>query len=201
MFVRAELWALPLLLSAVLTACTAAAPPTTQEPPATTATPSPAPTSPSASVDPQVAQAVEAYRQFFTLGLEATRNPGRLGAEVEPGAADFRNYSFDPMRGTYTAFVMRLASQRVAYRGTPPTPRITVTAVDLHASPNPVVELSNCPTPAPTWKLYAVATGQDVPVTAPSVPPPYRLAVKVVRYQGRWGVSTVTADNTATCAG
>jgi len=185
-----------------LTACTSADPPTAQTPSTTTVpvTPS-ASVSASPSLDPRAQPAIEAYRQFFALGLDATRNPGRLPAEAEPGAADFRNYSFDPMRGQYTAFVLGLASDKVAFKGAPPTPRITVSTVDMAATPHPTVVLSNCPTPAPTWKAYSLATGAEVPTTTSSVAPPYRLSVEVIEYQGRWGVAKVTADNSATCTG
>ncbi len=187
-----------------LTACTSADPVAAQTPSAAIvyATPSLSASgtaSAAPTVEPQAQPAVEAYEQFFTLGLDATRNPGRLPSEPVSGGADFRNFSFDPMRGQYTAFVLGLASDKVAFKGTPPTPQITVSTVDLTAKPYPMVVLSNCPTPAPTWKAYSIATGAEVPTSTSSVPPPYRLRVEVIQYQGRWGVSKVTADNTATC--
>ncbi|MBL8929326.1 MAG: hypothetical protein JNL54_04305 [Kineosporiaceae bacterium] len=163
----------------------------------TSLTPSPA--SATSSADAAAAPAIAAYRQFFVLGLEATRDPSRFTAEAKPGPADFRAYAFDPILGEYVAFVMGLASDKVAYRGTPPTPRISVTTVDLAATPYPRVELSNCPTPAPTWKQYSVTTGQELVTASPSVAPPYRLAVEVIQHQGRWGVSKITADGSATC--
>ncbi len=191
-----------LTLAVALTGCTSTDTPKLETPSATTdsASPSTAP-SPTPSADPRAEPAIAAYRAFFAAGLEAARNPGRLATEPKPGASDFRNYSFDPLRGQYIAFVMGLASDKVAYRGSPPTPRITVSKVDLAAQPYPMVELSNCPTLAPTWTAYSLATGQQIKEASASVPPPYRLRVEVIRYQGRWGVSKITADDTATCTG
>ena len=191
-----------LTLALVLAGCTSTDAPKLETPSATTGSASPSTaSSPTPSVDPRAEPAIAAYRAFFAAGLEAARNPGRLATDPKPGAADFRNYSFDPLRGQYIAFVMGLASDKVAYRGSPPTPRITVSRVDLAAQPYPMVELSNCPTPAPTWTAYSLATGKDIPAKPASVPQPYRLQVEVIQYQGHWGVSKITADNTATCTG
>ena len=97
--------------------------------------------------------------------------------------------------------MLSLDTSGIAFRGTPPSPRITVTDIDLDADPHPTVSLTNCPTAAPTWTAFSVADDTAVPTTTPAVPPPHRLTVTVIQAQGRWGVAEVDADEGATCAG
>lgn len=128
-------------------------------------------------------------------------------AEKRPGDATLRKtiiaYTFDPLRGQLTGYLVSLSTQGVAWRGSPPQPRVSVVSVKPTASPWPQVMLSDCPTPAPTWQEYVVKTGKVVP-PAPSqvtVPPPYRIAVEVIFYQGHWGVRSTTPDTSRTCTG
>ena len=154
----------------------------------------------SASIDPRAQPAVDAYRRYTVAANNAERKPPAIGADY-PADADFSKYSFDPMRYQYETFIRNLSNQRVEFRGTPPAHRLSVISVNLSAVSYPTVVLSDCPTPAPTWKGYAVKTGEVVPYASAKFPPPYQLTVEVIRYKGHWGVREITADMSHTCTG
>jgi hypothetical protein len=116
-----------------------------------------------------------------------------------PSSADFTKYSFDPLKSQMSGYVAGLAQQGVAFKGTPPRPRVTVTAINLAAKPYPTVLLSSCPTPESTWVEYVVVTGKVVPFASAKVPPPYRVAVEMIYSDGHWGVARTTPDTSATC--
>lgn len=152
----------------------------------------------SSPINGPATSAVAAYR-----ALSAADN----AAEAKPADARLRKqivaYAFDPLRGQLTGYLVSLSTQGVAWRGSPPQPRVSVVSVKSSASPWPQVMLSDCPTPAPTWQEYVVKTGKVVP-PAPSqvtVPPPYRIAVELIFYQGHWGVRSTTPDTSRTCTG
>lgn len=184
------------LLSAMTIAgCASGSQPRTQVP-STSSTPS-ATASPTVSIDPNAQPAVDAYRSFNAAATAATRDPEKFMAGKDP-TMDFQRYSFDPFRGQYISYVMSLARQEVAFRGAPPQPRLSVLSADLTAKPYPKVVLSNCETPAPSWREYVVKTGKVVP-EANQVPPPYRTTIEIIYYDKHWGVSKVTVDRTKTC--
>lgn len=137
---------------------------------------------------------MDAYLAFDAAATAATRDPAKFMAGKDP-SVDFQRYAFDPFRGQYVSYVMGLARERVAYRGTPPQPRLSVVSVDLAAKPYPKVVLSNCETPAPMWREYVIKTGKVVP-EANQVPPPYRVTIEVIYYEKHWGAYKVAIDRT-----
>lgn len=146
----------------------------------------------------QAALAVEAYQAFWRAAINAQRHPVAAG-DAYPQEADFARFSFDPVRATYTGFIAGLATQGVQFRGTPPTPRVSVISVEPAATPYPVVTLRDCQTPAPDWNEYVVATGKQVPKASAAVQPPYEITAKVIFYEGHWGVQATTTDTSRTC--
>lgn len=176
---------------------TSSASPTSSNPSTATASPT---TSATPTIDPQAQPAVDAYMAFDAGTSAAQQHPFNPVTSTPPTGADFTKYSFDPTTPTTLQFVGALAAAGEAYRGTPPTARITITAINLAAKPYPVVTLVNCPTLAPTWHAYLVKTGEQVPDQQTKAPPPNPIAVEVIQYQGHWGVRTVTPE-AKTCAG
>jgi hypothetical protein len=148
--------------------------------------------------EPQATAAVQAYRAFWRTAVNAQRHPVAAGENYPPDA-DFGRFSFDPVRATYTGFISGLAAQGVQFRGTPPTPRVTVISVEPTAEPYPVVTLRDCQTPAPDWNEYVVSTGKQVPRASSTVQPPYEITAKVILYKGHWGVQSTTTDTSRTC--
>lgn len=195
-----------LSLVAIGAACTSSKPKASDSPTPTTSTSS-TPTKSSASpspsttptIDPQAQPAITAFKDYLTATFNSQMKPRQLGEKYSP-TADFTKYSFDPMLGQENAYIGYLAQQGQAFKGTPPKPRITVSAINLAAKPYPTVVLSNCPTPSPSWVAYQVGTGKAVPYTQPKVKPPYRSEVVVIYYQSHWGVQKTTVDSSKTCA-
>ena len=183
------------LVALSVAGCSDGSQPRTQTPATTTATTSAPSTS---TVDPNAQQALDAFSAFNAAATEALRNPQTFSTGKDQ-ASDIRPYSFDPIRAQYTAYVMELAYEQVAFRGTAPAPRVQVKSIDLAAKPYPMVVLTNCDTPAPSWREYVVKTGKLVPQANGSVPPPYLLTVEVIYYAKHWGVSKVSADKSRTC--
>lgn len=183
------------LLSATMIAgCSGESQPHTQTPPTST----PAPSSSSASVDPNAQPAIDAYLAFATAAVKAQASPQDFVDGKDP-ATDFRKVAFDPIRAEYTAYIMGLAREQAGFRGTPPQPRLKVRSVGLKAKPYPQVILLDCQTPAPTWEKYVIKTGKSVPAANGPVPPPYELTVTLIYLDGHWGPQKVTADRSRTC--
>jgi hypothetical protein len=153
---------------------------------------------PSPSIDPQAQPAVNAYLGFSRAAFNADRHPLPAGSAY-PAAADFTQYTWDPLRAQVTAQLVASNRFGIAYRGTPPAPRITSVELRLNSHPYPSVVLTNCDTPAPTWEAFDPATGQRLSTTGASVPPPYQTTITVILYQGRWGVQSISADTSRTC--
>jgi hypothetical protein len=184
------------LVAVTVTGCTSGSQPHIQNPPTSTSASSASASTP--SIDPAARPAVDAYLAYVAASDNAERAPQAFVDGKNP-ATDFTKYTFDPRRARYTAYITGLAQQQVAFRGTPPQPRVSVTSVDIAAKPYPTVVLSDCRTPAPTWAAYDLKTGKRVPFVKNKVPLPYRSTVRMIHYQGRWGVSDVNADSTKTC--
>jgi hypothetical protein len=127
-------------------------------------------------------------------------NPPKQVGDPLPGGGNFRPYSFDPVQGQTLSDVLSLTQLQVAYRGTPPVSRVSVTSVDLAAKPYPTVTLTDCPTPA-NWKIVATSPGPPPTVkSSPSgAPAPNLATAKVIFYEKRWGVSTISTDTSRTC--
>jgi hypothetical protein len=197
--------ALALLSALSISACSSSGPADpTQSPSAPTSSrsipqSSPA-TSPSASpsYDPKVKPAVDAYLAFSAAAFVAEQNPPALGASL-PAGGDFTAYAFDPIKAELLGYVTTLNRSHQAWRGTPPTPRVSVLTVDLGAAPYPTVTLSDCPTPAPTWQQYEVATGVVAQPQPGSAPPPYLITAQLIYFENHWGVSKTTHDSSRTC--
>jgi hypothetical protein len=180
-----------LLLATAATACDSDQP--TDTPP-TTATSTPSPSS-----DPRAGPAVEGYKSFWTTANNASRAPLAAG-EAYPPAADFTRFSFDPVQSQYTAFLASMAADGVRYRGNPPTPRVTVTKVELEAKPYPTVILHDCQSPAPDWRAYVTDTGELVPRPSTTIQPPYLVTAKMIFYRGHWGLQSTSTDSSRTCS-
>ncbi len=212
---RAGVLPAALLVVLLTSACSGGSPPTLQSP-ASTGPPLPTPSAttpisstpeappssprpPSSPIDPRAQPAVDAYLALDAASWVATTKPVNLGQSLSPDA-DYTKYSFDPIRAQFAAYVANLAQQKQAFRGQPPQPRVSVKSMALDAAPYPTVRLFNCPTLAPTWQLYEVTTGKQVPLIPPKVPGPHRVTAEVIFYQGHWGVRTVSTDLATTCS-
>lgn len=106
---------------------------------------------------------------------------------------------FDPARSEYVGYVLNLTLAQLAYQGTPPTPRLSVTNADLAARPYPTVTLTDCPTAPASWKVVATSGPPPTTKTSPTAPPPYKATVTVIYYEKHWGVSKMTVDTSKTC--
>jgi hypothetical protein len=177
----------------------AAVKPTATTSPTTSATSSPTST-PTPTIDPTAQAAVETYMEFVAARDAALQHPRKLGESYAPGA-DPSKFSFPPFQGQLDGSITALAGRHQSFRGEPGHPRVAVTRVNLTASPEPLVVLSDCPTPSPKFVLTDDITGKPIPVTLPpgAAPPPYRVTVHLVQRQGHWGVLSTTADRSATC--
>jgi hypothetical protein len=187
--------------AAILTALLASAPACTNgdvntEPlPPTSTAPGPTPTS---TIDPRAQPAVSAYMIFNDTSNAAQRHPVEHDQPWPPGA-DFTKTSFDPLRAQFTSFIWSLYEQGIEYRGTPPTPHISVKSVRLKAKPWPTVMLTDCQTGG-DWDEYVIKTGKRVPLADnDKVSPPYLITIKMIYYEGHWGAQTITADKSRTC--
>lgn len=182
----------------LLTACSGGSEPRIQPAPtSTTLTPTSSP-SVSPAVDPAAQPALDAYEAFWRAAKDAERDPAAFSKDEESAKA-FTSVAFDPIRIQYIDYIAGLANEKTAFRGTPGRPRVKVQSVDLAAQPYPLIVLTDCMTPAPTWRKYVVKTGELVPDANGSVSPPYKLTVEVIKVDGRWGPSKVTADKSRTC--
>lgn len=157
------------------------------------------PSTSDAQTDPAAAAAVTAFTHYITATYNAQRAPRQPGQSYR-AAANFPSYSFDPIRTQENAYISSLAAGGEAFRGTPPTPRVKVVRTDPQAEPYPMVVLTNCPTPAPTWVAYDTRTGEPVAYTKAKVPPPYLAIVTVILYEGHWGVQKISVDTGRTCS-
>ena len=125
--------------------------------------------------------------------------PKKIGDPL-PAGGNFRQFSFDPAQGQVLNDVFSLTQLQVAYRGTPAVARPTVANVDLTAKPYPTVTFSDCPVPA-KWKVVATTPGPPPTVkSSPSeAPAPNLTTAKVIFYEKRWGVSTISTNTSRTC--
>ncbi len=162
-------------------------------------------TSPSSSAstpaDPRVAAALKAYVSFTKSVAYAYMHPPKKISDPLPARGNFRRFSFDPAQAQVLNDVFSLTQLQVAYRGRPAVARPTVANVDLTAKPYPTVTLTDCPVPA-SWKVVATTPGPPPTIkSSPSgAPAPNLTTAKVIFYEKRWGISTVTTDTSKTCA-
>ena len=168
--------------------------------PTTPATSSPT-SSPTPTIDPKAQPAVDAYLAYVTASNNVLRKPRGLGETLTP-SADYSRYSFDPAKSSLSAVVLQFSSQGLKMTGDPGKPRTLVQSVELGAKPYPLVVLSDCPTSPVKWHPTDVKTGKDVsaPLPAGVAAPPHKTMVRVIYYQGHWGVSQTTSDMSLTCS-
>lgn len=167
--------------------------------PTTSSTTTPATSSSSAPADPRVAAAVRAYDNFMATYAVSQQHPPATPDKPYVAGGDFPKYMFDPARSEYVGYVLNLTLAQLAYRGTPPMPRLSVTNADLAAKPYPTVTLTDCPTAPASWKVVATSGPPPTTKTSPKAPPPYKATVTVIFYEKRWGVSKMTVDTSKTC--
>ena len=166
--------------------------------PGVTGSPTASIPSPTSTIDPEALPAVQAYEAFTDAGRAAARHPFGKDDKI-PSDADFTKYSYDPVRAQYETYIWNLDLQGAEYRGTMPTPHVTVKSTDLKAKPWPTVTLSDCQTGDSDWRLYNVKTGKPQPRATQSVSPPYRSTVTVIFFEKRWGVQKIELDSSRTC--
>ena len=154
--------------------------------------PSPTPSFSVPTVAPAAQPAVDSYMAFYSLNAAYSRDPAH---------ADLSKLS-DYLTGqALTTIVYDLTSMKqagLAYRGTGPTPRLRVAAID---SGSTVVLLANCPMVATTDPLeeYNVKTGAALPTKKLNPPPPYLQALTMRPDGGRWKLSNIAIDSSKTC--
>ena len=175
--------------------------PTATTSPTTSATSSPT-SSPTSTIDPKAQPAVDAYLAYVTASNNALRKPRGLGETFSP-SADYSKYSFDPAKSSLSAVILQFSSQGLKMTGDPGKPRTQVQSLELGAKPYPLVVLSDCPTSPVRWHPTDANTGKDVSAPIPSgvAAPPHKTMVRVIYYQGHWGVSQTTSDMSLTCSG
>src|SRR5439155_17626381 len=106
--------------------------------------------------------AANAYRAFNDALNEGLRDPS------SNYAGTIAAHSVDPARETADSNIASFRLSHIAFRGTPPKPRIKITGSHLSATPWPTVTLIDCPTVSGTWKAVNTKTGQPAPTTYPS---------------------------------
>lgn len=159
------------------------------------------PSTPSSSTPaegPRVKPAIAAYVKFTQAAHKAQEHPPPPGKPYPPGG-DFAKYSFDPVRGQEAGYVLTLARDGVAWRGTAPRPRVKVKTSDLGATPYPTVTVTDCPTAPPDWTAFHVKSNKPIPTRPSGAPLPHVITAKVIYHEGRWGVMKTTADTKHTC--
>ena len=120
-------------------------------------------------------------------------NAKQDGIATYAGTRFMDGYAF----GYYTG--VDVESQGVEFRGTPDTLHVTVSDIDLQASPWPTVMLKDCQTGG-DWQEYSIKTGKKVPLAENSdVPPPYLITARMIFYKNHWGLHSTTADKSRTC--
>jgi hypothetical protein len=147
-----------------------------------------------------VAAALTAYENFSRALYFAELHPPRHIGYPLPKRGNFEVYSFDPARTQFRNYVFSLTKASLAYRGTPPESRASVTRAALGAAPYPSVYLSDCPTAPSSWHLAARSGPPPTTKSSPSAPPPFQLSVQVIFYKKHWGVYKFSSDTTRTCS-
>lgn len=156
-----------------------------------------APTSTSPTVSPQEKAATSAYVAFSAASHDAERKPTD-GARANA----LKAFAVDPALANEGSSLISYATGDIAWGGTPPTPRVTVSAAQPTAKPYPTVTLKDCPTAAPSWKPYNIKNHQPVTVTFPGskAPPPHAVTATVIYSHSRWLVQKTVIEVKETCA-
>jgi hypothetical protein len=196
--------AIAVSLAMILTACTGSGgapktpPPTpastSSTPSGTTTASSPTTGSPSATYDPKIKPAVDAYLAYNSAYLNALKNPSDRALR-----APIARYAFDPAGEEATVALVQLANAGVIWRGTIlGDSRISVLAAGINDKPYPKVTLTDCPT-ASNFAAYDAKTGKKLASVPGQAPPPYLTTATVILYRGHWGVQKATTDYKHSC--
>jgi len=138
--------------------------------------------------------AVDTYLAMLTAGNAAFRDPQHASL------APIDKYADGEIRYIYHQSIADARKQKLAYRGTPATPRVTVVSSALDAT-LPKVVLRDCALSSASnpWTAYSLATGKPIPPATNKVPPPYANTITVFKTQNVWHVFTIKTDGTRTC--
>ncbi len=138
--------------------------------------------------------AVDAYLAMLTAGNAAFRDPQHASD------APIDKYADGEIRYIYHQSLADARKQKLAYRGTPAMPRVTVVSLALNAS-LPKVVLRDCALSSANdpWTAYSLATGKPIPSAPNKVPPPYANTITAFKTQNVWHVFTIKTDGTRTC--
>lgn len=174
----------------------------TQDPADPGARPSPGtPAAPAAAVNPRVQAALDVYAAFNHASLVAERKPFGPN-EAFDSAANYVQYSFDPLRYETNVYVWNLADQGIVFKGSPPSSNVRVQSADLTARPYPKVTVTDCQSTDGSWLPYYRDGGKPVPTVRPSgakAKPPYQTTVTLIYYQKHWGAQKLALDTSRTC--
>ncbi|MBT0774204.1 hypothetical protein KIH74_34990 [Kineosporia sp. J2-2] len=177
----------------VLTACSGSVSVPVSE---STASPS---ATPSATLDPEVAKALDAYEAYMRTSNAALESPVSKG-QPWPSGADFTRWAYDPAQAETSVYVHALAAYKAEYRGKPPVSNNTVDEVDLDASPYPSVKLTDCQVPQGLYVPYSRETDEQLPLEGDvNLDDPYPVSVELISVKGKWGVKSAEADREKSC--
>ncbi|MCE0536060.1 hypothetical protein LWF15_11115 [Kineosporia rhizophila] len=161
-------------------------------------TPPPATPSPTTTVPAGAEEALAAYQAFQQSLAAAQANPTAEG-EKAPADADVTQWSWDPLQAQMVAYVADLAAQGAHYEGTQHQGHPRVESVDLEAESWPTVVISDCAIGGDWHPVAEDGTRFPEAGATATPPPPYRITVTMIEYQGRWGASEQSADRSSTC--
>jgi hypothetical protein len=195
---------------AVLTACTSSGThpqsfsPTSSIPTSTTATNSAsasssntsasrsiAPPIPAPTVTPPAQDAVNAYIAFYNAMTAADQDPAHANV------AKIDSYLTGKARTLFDGVLANQKKSGTAYRGTPPIPRVKVETIFSST----FMFLTSCPLESATdpFVEFDLSTGKPVPVTKPTIPPPYQLKLSMQKVNGGWKLADLLVDSRKTC--
>ncbi len=190
----------------VLAACSSTgthtqSPPPTSSPPSSSSTlpqsSSPAPTSGSPSIAPQEKAAMTAYIAFAKASRSAEEQPSDKSR-----FNSVRAHAVDPALANEGETLFNYQRANIAFKGQPPSPRVSVMVLAPAAKPYPTATVIDCPTISSRWKAYDTKTHNVVPIKYPgeTAKPPHPTTANLIYYGGRWAVQKITTDVRQTCA-
>jgi len=163
--------------------------PASSTPASSTGTVKPIPTP---TVVPAAQGAVNAYISFYNAMNAADADPAHADM------AKINSYLMGKALSLFDGVITSQAKAGLAYRGTPEQPRLKVGEV---ITPS-FLFLTSCPLASTSdpFVQYNVKTGKAVPVSEPSVPPPWKRTIAMKKVGGAWKVSDLLVDSSKTCA-
>jgi hypothetical protein len=166
----------------------------------TTTTSRPATTTPKATatiavpkVEKSAQGAVDAYIDYLRAAVYVEADPG----EIRRG--DMNKLLGAKARTGINASLDALAKAGIAYRGTPPDPRVKV----IEVASSKLVLLSSCPLQSKSdpYRQVVVATGKPVKVSDRRPGPPYLRTLTMFHNKKRWVLIKFSDDTSRTCTG